>query len=171
MTAGSRPANSQPAAIATSGVPTTIDREMADRKRRQVAQPTRRERDVRTRDAEDRAEHGKRARGDRADAATSRSMSRPVAVSVRSSPADSLRMRPTVIARMTSASSIPAAIAPNPMFASRAWLSRLSISTPYCVAMTRAAFELARRQRRRRLDQPLTRRRRAPARVPRAAPG
>ena len=64
----------------------------------------------------------------------------PVAVRVRISPADSLRMRPTVIARITSASSMPAAIAALPKLASLAWLSRLSISTPYCVAMTRAAF-------------------------------
>ena len=66
------PAKTQPAAKATSGVPTATTARWPIGRRRQVAEPTRGECDVGTRDAEHRAESGDRARGDRADAATCR---------------------------------------------------------------------------------------------------
>ena len=66
--------------------------------------------DVRAGDAEQRAEEGERAGGRRRQRATDLEVA-PVAVSVRRSPALSLRIRPTVIARMVSARIAPAAVA------------------------------------------------------------
>ena len=114
-------------------------REMADRKRREVAQATRGQRDVRTSDSEHRAERSERCRRDRGDAATCRCGG--ARCGERAQLAHRLAANEAHgHARIASASNIPTATAPKPMFASRPWLSRVSILNPYCVAMTRAAL-------------------------------
>ena len=67
----------------------------------------------------------------------------PVAVSVRKSPADSPRIRPSVAAITPSATTMPTSPAMSRIRCSWDLSSRVSMRMPYCVAISRASWRSA----------------------------